>query len=495
MASARDRARELLFLFPALLARLGLVDRRKGEEAFDLAVPAMVTGGMRTVLRTADFLFVAIAVGETGVAGLEIGFQYYFIPFGLALALTSGTISVVSRFKGAEEHERADLAVKVSLWLALAIAVPITVVGWEFPEELIALLTDDALTIEKGAIYLQIVMLSVAPRFWSMLAARALAGAGDTRTPMYVRLVTLPTNLLLNVVLVFGVPALGIPRYGVAGAAAGTAVANGLAAAIFLWLFVADRRDVRLRPSGPQWDTALAVELIRVGAPLAGTRLVQSFGRFPFLFVLGTLGTPVLAAYAIGRRVILLAMMPAWGYSTASSTLVGQAIGAGDDDEADDYGWQTLRVALATQLVIAGVVVAAARPIALAFQTENVGLTVDFVRVFGFTVAGFSIARTMRGGLRGAGDTRWPLYGTLAGTWLFRLPVAFLAIPAGLAVVTVAGVAVAPGLGLGLAAVYAAILGDMYVRAGVNTYRFWSGRWKLVARESEAGAGPGPADD
>jgi len=495
MASGRDRARELLMAFPALLARLGVVDRRKGDEAFDLAVPAMVTGGMRTVLRTLDFLFVSIAVGETAVAALELGFQYFFIPFGLALAVTSGTISVVSRFKGAGEHARADLAVKVSLWLALAISVPITVASWLFAEPLIGVLTDDPATIAKGGIYLRIVMLSVAPRFWSMIAARALSGAGDTRTPMYVRLVTLPTNAALNAALVFGVPALGIASYGVAGAAAGTAVSNGLAASIFLWLLVGNRRDVRLRLGGPQWDTDLAAELVRVGAPLAGTRLLRTFGRFPFLFVLGALGTPVLAAYAISRRVMLLALMPAWGYSTASSALVGQAIGAGDDEEADDYGWQTLRIALATQLPIAAVIVLLARPITLAFGTDNVALTVEFVRLFAVGVAAFSVSRTMRGGLRGAGDTRWPLYGSVVGTYLLRLPVAFLALPAGTAVATVAGVAVAPGLGLGVAAIFAAILVDMYARAVINVYRFWTDEWKVVARESEAGVGPESADD
>jgi putative MATE family efflux protein len=500
MSGLRKRGQALLFAFPALLARLGLVDRRKGEEAFDLAVPAMVTGGMRTVLRTADFLFVSIAVGETAVAALELGFQYYFIPFGLALAVTSGTISVVSRFKGAEEHARADLAVKVSLWLGLAIAVPITVAAWEYSPAMIDLLTDDPATIEKGALYLQVVMLSVVPRFWSMIAARALAGAGDTRTPMYVRMLTLPTNLLLNYVLVFGVvvfdvPALGVTTEGVVGAAAGTAIANGLAAAVFLWLFVADRRDVRLHLRGPHWDTSLAAELVRVGAPLAGTRLLRTFGRFPFLFVLGVLGTPVLAAYAIARRVMLLALMPAWGYSTASSTLVGQAIGGGDDEEADDYGWQTLRIALATQLPIAAVIFVLARPITLAFGTENVALTVEFVRLFGVGVAAFSISRTMRGGLRGAGDTRWPLYGSVLGTYVLRLPVAFLALPAGTAVATVAGVAIAPGLGLGVLAIYAAILVDMYARAAVNVYRFWTDAWKIVARQSEAGVGPESADD
>ncbi|NHN46191.1 MATE family efflux transporter [Halostella sp. JP-L12] len=485
LEAAQRRVREALFLFPAVLSRLGVVDRKKGSEAFDLAVPVMVTGAMRTLLRTADFLMVSLAIGDTAVAALELGFQYYFIPFGLSLALTSGTISVVSRFKGSGDHERADLAIKQSLWLSLAVSLPITVATWLYAEPLIAALTDDPRTVELGAVYLKIVMLALAFRFWSLVAARALAGASDTRTPMYVRLVTLPTNIVLNAVLIFGVGPFS--EWGVTGAAWGTAIANTGAALIFLALLLSGRFSVRLRLGGQQWDAGIVREIVRVGAPLAGTRLSRTFGRFPFLFILGTLGTPVLAAYAIGRRVMLLALMPAWGYSTASSTLVGQSIGAGNADEADEYGWQTLRIALATQLLIAGVIFAFARQIARAFGTAHVGLTVDFIRMFGVGVAAFSVSRTMRGGLRGAGDTRWPLYGTVAGTYLFKLPIAALALPAGAVTLSVAGVAVDPGLGLGLAAVYAAILADMYVRAAVNTLRFWSGGWRRVARESDLG--------
>jgi len=499
MPDLRERARRVLVLFPAALARLGIVDRRKGEEAFDLAVPMMVTGGLRTLLRTADFLMVSVALGEAAVAALELGFQYYFVPFGLALAVSSGTISVVSRFKGAAEHARADLAVKQSLWLSLAISIPVTAVTWVYAEPLIDVLSDDPRAIELGAVYLRIVMLALAFRFWSIIAARALAGSGDTRTPMYVRLVTLPTNVTLNAVLIFGLGP--FPALGIAGAAWGTAFSNAIAAIVFFGLLVSGRFDVRFRFGGRQFAPGIVYEIVRVGLPLAGTRLSRTFGRFPFLFFLGVLGTPVLAAYAIGRRIMLLALMPAWGYSTASSTLVGQSIGAGDDGEAVDYGWQTLRIALATQVPIAVLIILLARPITLAFDTDYVGLTVEFVRVFGLAVAGFGISRTMRGALRGAGDMRWPFYGGLAGTYLVRLPLGAIAVPAGAAAVTVGAVAVPlgattlslggftvdPGLGLGIVAVHAAILADMYVRAGFNTVRFWSGEWKRVARESGVG--------
>ncbi|WP_136689532.1 MATE family efflux transporter [Halorhabdus amylolytica] len=471
--------------FPALLARFGLVDRRKGLEALDLAAPVMVTGGLRVLLRMADFLMVGIALGDAAIAGLELGFQYFFIGFGLSLAVTSGTISVVSRLKGADRHARADLAVKQSLWLSLLISLPLTAISWLYAEPLIDLLTNDPAAIDLGGTYLRIVMLSLAFRFWSMIAARALAGGADTRTPMYVRLLTLPTNVVLNAVLIFGLGP--FPRLEIAGAALGTAIANTVAALVFFGLLLSGRFTVSLRLGGRQIDLGLMAEIVRVATPLAGMRLLQTFGRFPFLFILGVLGTPVVAAYAIGRRVMLLALMPAWGYATAASTLVGQAIGRGEDSEATDYGWQTLRIGLATQLPIAAILVLAARPIAIAFGTAHVDLTVTFIRVFGLAVAGFSISRTMRGSLRGAGDTRWPLYGTMLATYVVRLPIAALALPAGF-VVTLGGFSVSLGYGFGLPAIFLALVADFYVKAAVNTGRFKTGKWRAIARRSGVGA-------
>ena len=501
LAVVGDALRSRALQFPALLARLGVVDRERGDRAFDLALPVIVTGGLRVALRVSDFVFVGLATGAVGIAALELGFQYYFVAFGLSLALTSGTISVVSRLTGADEPARADLAVKQSVWLAIAISVPLTAVSWLYARPLLDLLTNDAETARLGAAYLRVVMLSMLPRFWSMIAARALAGVGDTRTPMYVRLLTLPTNVALNAVLVFGLgPA---PALGVVGAAVATTVANTAGASVFMAIFLAGRHEIRLRLGGPQFDLGLASEIVRVALPLAGTRLGRTFGRFPFLFVLGVLGTPYVAAYAIGRRVVLFALMPAWGYATAASTLVGQAVGSGDEAGATADGWATLRVALATQLLVAGVLAVLAAPVATLFGTEDVALTAEFVRVFALGVAGFAVSRTMRGALRGAGDTRWPFYGTLFATYALRLPIAFLALPVGYALavgpvslslpvlgtVGLPGLSLAPGRGLGIVAIYAAILVDFYTRALVNGARFATGRWKAVARASRVGAG------
>lgn len=484
MLDSRRQDRSVGAWFPALLARLGVVDREMGEDAFDLAVPVMVTGSLRTTLRVADFFMVSLALGPAAVAGLELGFQYYFIPFGLALALSSGTISVVSRAIGAEDRRRADLAVKQSVWLALVVALPITAFTWFNAPAMIHVLTADPRAIDYGATYLRIVMLGVGFRFFGMIASRALAGAGDTRTPMFVRLVSVPTNVVLDAVLIFGLGPFA--PLGVAGAAIGTVVANVVAATLFAGVLLSGRFSIGFPLRGTQIDADIVGEVVRVGTPIGGMRLAQSLGRFPFLFVCASLGTGVVAAYAIGRRVILLAIMPAWGYSTAASTLVGQRLGAGAVEEAEAYGWQTLRIGLATQLLVAAGIFGLAASIARLFGATNVAMTTAFIRVFAVSIAGLSVGRTLQGGLRGAGDTKWPFYGTAIGNYAIRLPVAALALPVGFSV-SGFGLAVAPGLGLGLPAVFVAIVGDYAARGLVNWLRFRSGAWKEIGRPSSAG--------
>jgi putative MATE family efflux protein len=324
-----------------------------------------------------------------------------------------------------------------------------------------------------------------------MVFSQALNGCGDTRTPMLVSLFTIPLNILLNALLIFGVGP--FPELGIAGAAWGTVIATVVGTAVFLAVYLSGRFALQLHPGGRQWDTGIAVELVRIGTPLVGRRMVNTLGNFPFLALLGVLGTPVVAAFAIGSRVMRFAMIPGYGYSTAASALVGQRLGAEDAAGATDYGWQSVRIALVTQVLIAAVLVVGARPIVQLFGTESTDLGVAFVRVLAVTVVGNSVAQTLQGGLRGAGDTTWPMYGSALGMGL-RLVVAALALPATF-VLAVGPLSLSPGLGVGLVAVFAALVVDRYARAAVNTVRFRSGRWQAVARRSAARTATTAEDD
>lgn len=484
----RDGIRSLLGLFPAWLARLGVLDREMGEEIFDLAVPMIISSGLRTLVRTVDFFMVSLALGSVAVAALQFGFQYSLFTLGIALALASGTISIVSRFTGAGDTDRANLALKQALWLTLLISIPFALAGWVWAEPLIDVLTDDPQAIELGAIYLKLLMISTPFHFWTIVSSRAMAGVGDTRTPMLIRVSSLPTNTLVNAVLIFGLGP--FPALGIAGAAIGTTIANALQAVLFTGAFLSGRFDIELDFLGPQLDPSIIREIVRVSLPLSGTQLATVIARFPFLFILGALGTNIVAAYAIGRRIVTLARMPSLGYATASSTLVGQALGHGDEEIAERYGYQTFRLSLATGIILGVLVVIAARPLALLFGAENIDLTVQFIYVFSAAIVGFSISRTFQGALRGAGDTRVPFYATLVGNYVIRLPIAALAISTTVSF-SAFGYALTPGLGLGLTAVVISIWADIYARAAINWSRYRSNRWKAIGRAGVARARAG----
>lgn len=477
----RKHGRRVLLLFPDLLSRIGIVDRKKGRETFELAVPAMVTGGIWILLRLTDFFMVSVAVSDAAVAALTISFQYYFVAFAIAMSVAGGTISLVSRFKGARRDDEANFVVKQALWFAIVLSIPMSLIAWLYAEFFIALLTPDAEVIRLGAIYLQIVMVVFVFRFWSFIAARGLEGCGDTRTPMYVNLIVIPLNIVLNAILIFGLGP--IPFFGLAGAAIGTAIANTLSGLIFASIYLSGRFPIRLQIGGRQWDMGVVYEIIRIGTPLGGMRLIGTLGGFPFLFILGTLGTPVVAAYGIGQRVMNLATIPGFGYATSASALVGQSLGRGEESEATEYGWQTLRIALATELAIAAFFFVFATPVARLFGTAHVDLTATFIRVFALTVVGAAIAASLRGGLRAAGDTTWPFYAAVAGAGL-RVGISLLALPATFIILTFYGIDFTPGLGLGVIAVFVAIVIDRYARATIIATRYASGKWKIIAQRS-----------
>lgn len=458
----------LVRALPRFFSRLGLLDDERGTEAFSLAWPIIVTGGLRVGLRLTDFLMVGIAVGAAGVAALGFSFQFFFIGFATALALSSGTISLVSQHYGAKEFEKANFVIKQSTWLAFLISIPLILVTWFHAEGMIAFLGAEPEVVDMGAPYLRVLMLGVFFRIFSMIAARGFAGAGNTITPMYVRGIGIPFNVLLNWLFIFGI--WRFPALGVFGAGLGTTITNVAVALVFFVFLVSRRYEVVFKTSGKQWDWGVVKRLFTVSFPLFAMRMARTVGRFPFLWILAQFGTGAVAAYQVGQRVELFAMQPAWGFGTSTSALVGQSLGAEKEKEAERYGWNTLKLSIGVMVPLGFLIAVFSKPISSLFadQTEIIALSSLFIWVNAVGVIGFAINRIMRGGLRGAGDTRWPFYGNLLGFYGWMLPFSYLF-----------GIA----LNVGIGAVLIGLLGSYFIPGFVNLYRFKSGKWKEISRK------------
>ncbi|XVH32327.1 MATE family efflux transporter [Haloferacaceae archaeon DSL9] len=456
--------------------RAGVIETSRFRATIDLAWPRIVTGFAIMSKQTADLAMVGWVLGPPAVAGLAFAHAYWSVAKFLSIGLAGGTVSLVSQNYGGGENDRAALVVKQSVWVALALAIPIVAGYAHFAEPLIALLGTNPVSIEYGAVYLVIVAPALLFEFLNMVASRTFAGIGDTFTPMVVRAGGAALNILLSAVFIFGFD------MGVAGAALGTAISIALITVVLSWgmfgrsYFGRGASPVPLTIAGPQVDGELIRTLLRISTPLMARRVAEGVVAFPLLAIAATFGDVVVAAYEVGRRVRQLVNSFSWGFSIASSTLVGQRLGAGEETEAEAYGREIISLSLVAYVAVAALVILLAEPIARVFvdEPDAVSLARTFVQVAAVSVVFLGVDGSATGALRGAGDTSVPFYASLLGLYVFALPIAWV------------GTITA----LGVAALYLALVVETLVPALVNVRRFRTDKWKAVSRSYR----PSPGD-
>ena len=452
-----------------LLERAGVIDRQRLGRTVDLSWPRIVTGFAIMSKQTVDLALVGWAVGAAAVAGLAYAYAYWTVAKFVGIGLAGGVVALVSQNYGGGDTARAGLVVKQGLWVALVTVVPLVSLYVLFADELVGLFGSDPEPAGFGATYLVVVAPALGFEFLNLLASRTYAGAGDTFTPMVVRATGGLLNILLSVAFVVG-------GLGVTGVALGTLLSTAAVTAALGWGLLGNAyrlpgmaaSPVRLRLGGPQFDAGLTRQLVTVAAPLVGRQTARVAVVFPLLWVASAFGPVVVAAFEVGRRVRDLLVSFDWGFSTASSTLVGQELGAGNESEAAAYGGAVVRLSFVVHLLAGLAVLLAAPLVARLFVSDpaEVAQTATFVRVAAVTAVVAGVNGSLVGVLRGAGDTRWPFLAALAGQYGVALPVA------------VAGL-VTP---LGVAGLYAALVLGAAVPIAVNGWRYRTGRWKVVSR-------------
>lgn len=451
------------------LARLGLIDRERAERTTDLAWPRIITGIARMSKTAADVAMVGLAIGPAAIAGLGFAGPYWGMAFALGGGIAGGTIALVSQRFGAEEWHELDLAISSSAIVVALITLPVTLFFWYFAEPLIALLGADEDALPLGAAYLQLIAFGVPFAGLNLIGSRALVGADDAWTPMVVRAGGAVANIALNAVFIFG---LGL---GVVGAALGTVLANVAVALTFAIGFITGRVwgigefPVTVSLSRPYLEAGLVRDLLEISTPIVLTNGARNLAAFPLLAIVATFGSTVVAAYEISKRVRGLLNTPGWGFSLASSSLVGQELGANDEETAGQYGREIMIFTVTVYAFGAVGAFVFAGEISRLFVSdiETLPVAEPFVQVAALSVLFWGVSGAATGPLTASGDTRWPFYANILGLYVFAIPLAYL------------GSATA----LGLYGLYLALMAETVVPAAVNYYRFSTDKWKQVSRQ------------
>lgn len=361
-----------------------------------------------------------------------------------------------------ERHGEASFVLKQSVILAVCFTILLTAVTILFAEAMIAGLGAATDVVALGAVYLQLLAIGFGFQFFNLVVSQAYAGKGDTMTPMIIRSISAVLNIVLNAVLIFGLGP--FPELGVVGAGLGTTIATALGSAAFVGHLGLFEPDLSLRVPGRHWDTAIVRKLVAVGSPAIGRKLLQTAVRVPLLAIVAIFGTGVVAAYEVSRRVFELVRTPMWGLEFSASVLVGQNVGKGDLALAETYFREVSILSLAIMLPLFLLMGLFPEPVTGLFvdDPKTIELASFLLRILALGGLGYTIDEAFSGALTGAGDTRWPFYGTVLGLYGVLLPSAY-----------VLGFA----LGFGLLGIGIALLAEFYVPAAVNAYRYSTGKW------------------
>jgi putative MATE family efflux protein len=453
------------------LARAGIIDRQRAVETTELAWPRIVTGIARMSKNAVDVAMVGVAVGTTAVAGVGLAGPFWGAAFAIGGGVAGGTIALVSQRYGAEVYDELGLAVRASTVLAVVLTLPVAMLFWLFPYDLVSLLSDDPAVIDYGATYLQIVGLGVPLAALNLVGSRVLVGADDAYSAMQLRASGALINIALNAILIFG---LGL---GVTGAALGTVLSNVVVTAAFAIGLSRGRLPgigalpVQINVTDTYLHVSTLRDLVDIGLPVGLRNGVWVAAEFPMLLIVGWYGDATLAAFVIARRIWGVMNAPGWGFGLASSSLVGQSLGEGDEQTAEAYGKEIVQFAVATYAVSAITVALLADQVVVLFADDPnspaLPIATELVYAACVAIVFQGVAGASAGPLDASGDTRVPFLSQLFGMACVSIPLAYLGATTS----------------LGLWGLYLAFLAETSIPATINYWRFQTNKWKRISED------------
>lgn len=427
-----------------------------------LAWPAVLGNLLYSTVAMVDIKIVG-SLGASAVAAVTTGNRIFFVFQAVIMATSAGTTALVARAWGAGDHDEAERITKVSVIVGAGLGLLLSIPGVLFSNSLASVFRLEPETVSQAAdfiFYLSFFNISFAI---SMILGTAIRAAGDTLTPLWLGAITNVVNVILVYALVYG--RLGAPEMGVKGAAIATGAAFTLGAllSILFWLKGWFRiKYVRVK----SFSSHRLQQLLRIGYPSGLEQGAVQLGFILFLWIVSFYGTAPYAAYGIGVQILSFSFVVGFGFSIAASTHVGQRLGANDPDGASHSGWRALFLSIGCMVVLGGVIIFFAEPIArfMIDDVEVVRLTVVFIYILGAVQPLMAIEFTLGGALRGAGDTRFPLLTTITGLLIIRGSVATLFL----------------WMELPVEWIFAALIVDYVVKAVMLIARFRRGRWKTI---------------
>jgi putative MATE family efflux protein len=433
-----------------------------GRAVVLLAIPMVVEMAMESIFAVTDIFFVS-KLGAAAVASVGLTESMLAIVYALAMGLGTAVTAVVSRRIGEREPEGAAHAAAQGVLLGVIVAIVLGSLGSLFAPQLLALMGASPDVLAAGTGFARVMLGGEASVILLFLLNAAFRGAGDAAIAMRVLLISNAINIVLGPCLIFGVGP--FPQLGVTGAAIATTIGRGTGALIAFLTLVRGNHRLRVvwhhfAPDGEQMRT-----LVRLAGSATFQFIIGTASWIGLVRIISLFGSVELAGYTVAIRLLIFALMPAWGLANAAATLVGQNLGAGKPERAEQSVWSACKYNLVFLTAI-GVIFIAIAPTLTGFFGHDPDVARVAARGLRIMSTGFpcyAFGMVVMQAFNGAGDTWTPTWLNFLIFWCWEIPLAWL---------------LAKPFGWGATGAFAAIPIAFSTMALVGAVLFRRGRWK-----------------
>ena len=394
-------------------------------EVWELAYPAILSQVSVTAMGVVDSAMVG-RLGATELASVGFGGIWIWTLFCGFYGMAAVVQTFVAQDHGADRARQSGAWTWQGAWLLTPLAAVLAFVLLFASTPLLALLTPSPSMQSIASEYISIRAVGAVGMCLASVFLSFYRGIGDTRTPLAITVFVNILNVVLDYGLIFG--RMGLPEWGVAGAATATVIAEWATALITIGLFLGPnlRKKFGTRPVRPRWKDQL--RLLRIGLPLGGQALLEMGSFALFLTFVAWMGENSMAASQAFVSLLSMTFMQAVGIGYAVATLVGRYRGGNDIAAARRSFASSQKLAAGLSVGIGLIFIVFPDPLMRIFTTDPeviaLGRTLLLIGAFYEVMDAFSIVTD--GALRGAGDTRAPFVARLLLAWGVQVPLAWL---------------------------------------------------------------------
>lgn len=392
-----------------------------------LVIPITLQNLISSSLNMVDNVMIG-RLGENEIAAVGLVNQYFFI-FMLCLSgINAGASIFMAQYWGRKDKSSIKKVLGLDLVLGTIASVIFTLIALFIPQSIMRVFTNEVIIIDLGVQYLRIISITFILTNITQGFSTALRCTGIAKPPMFASLIGVLTNAFLNWIFIFG--NLGAPVMGVAGAALATSIARLVETAIVLVYAYSPQSVVRgkLREL-LNFNLEFIKNYFKTSYSVILNELVWALGMTTYSVIYARIGIKEVASMQIATTINNMFMVLCIGLAVAASIMVGNKIGAGEEEVAVNYAGKLGVLAPMIGVVIGAALWISAPLVTGAFKIseDTIKLTVTVLRTMAFfaPLRFFNVLMIV-GIFRGGGDTTYSMLVQLGTIWCFSIPVGFI---------------------------------------------------------------------